>query len=85
MIYRGATFDKEKDMIKEHGKLDIPSKTIQVSTLNDLMVYTRGNQAKAARILGVDRTTVRKLLADKKPTSIHVEEVGNNFNYTLLR
>jgi Fis family transcriptional regulator, factor for inversion stimulation protein len=36
---------------------------VEVPLLKTVLTYTRGNQSKAARILGLSRGTLRKLLA----------------------
>ncbi|MCC3703614.1 helix-turn-helix domain-containing protein [Rouxiella badensis] len=39
---------------------------INVKTIPDLLVSTRGNQAQLARILGVSRLTLKKYVNDRK-------------------
>ncbi|AUR85576.1 homeodomain-like protein [Vibrio phage 1.076.O._10N.286.51.B7] len=57
---------------------------ITVSTLQDLLVSTYGNQTKAAKILGIDRITVGSILKGNRPNVILIENIGDEYFYKLM-
>lgn len=65
----------------------IKTKTIEVTTIQDLLVHTRGNQSEVARMLDVTRTTLRKLIKSKAENVVLINTFGGFYEtkYTLLR
>ncbi|AUR95693.1 DNA binding HTH domain protein [Vibrio phage 1.210.O._10N.222.52.C2] len=58
---------------------------ITVSTLQDLLVHTRGNQTKAAELLGAHRQTIKTMLQQNRPNVILIENVGDEYFYKLMK
>ncbi len=60
--------------------MDIKTETITVTSVQDLLVWTHGNQTAVSKKLGVHRSTVKKILDENKE---HVVTIKGNV-YSLL-
>ena len=57
-------------------------KTIEVTTVQDLMVLHYGKQTLVANELGINRNTLKAMLDDRRP---NVVLVNKDKTYTLLK
>lgn len=66
----------------------IKTDTVETTTLHELMVWYRGNQAKAARSINMNRGTLRNHLTTGKAKSIllevHRDGTGEIYDFTLI-
>lgn len=61
-------------------------KKMPVSTLDDIVTHFRGNQAAAARFLGIDRGCLMKCVKDRRPNFVIAFDAGNGeVIYKLLK
>ena len=58
------------------------TKQITVTTMQDVLTGNRGNQWGTAEELNVNRGTLRKMIEDKRPNVVLINEDGS---YTLLK
>lgn len=65
--------------------LGLIKSTIEVTTLQDVVIYARGNQTLAAELLNVSRCTLRRMLKERRLNLVHICKDGDQFVYTLLK